>query len=82
MPSHTIDTTIILKVKDKKSKTTVGEYSINSKNSNYLFALPPGEYFVEVKHPGIKPFEKPLNIPDRHKDQNGLIKRNYYLLKE
>jgi len=82
LPIHTIDTVLNIKVLNKSSKSTFGEYSINKKNSEYVMAFPPGTYIIEVKKAGFKEYKETIYIDDKTEVENKIIKRNIYLKKE
>jgi tetratricopeptide (TPR) repeat protein len=82
IPFNKVDTTLVIKAINKSSKTIFGEYKINKKNSDYVIAMPPGSYLLEIKKEGYAEYKEIVVIKDKHKDQNKLIKKNIYLRKQ
>lgn len=82
IPISTIDTTLIFKVLNAQNNSTVGEYAVGKKNSDYVIALPPGKYTLKLNKEGFKAYEESFFIQDKHINQNKISTKNIYLRKE
>jgi len=66
-----------IKIFDKKTEMVFGEYQLN-KDSRYVFALPPGSYYLKIESDVMDTFKKNINIPDKQPD-NTVITSDIYI---
>ena len=65
--SNSINTTLSIEVFNKKTDELCGIYEVNPTNGNFIMALPPNSYEINIDIPGKGDFKQPLIIAGRNK---------------
>ncbi|MCK4662112.1 MAG: PD40 domain-containing protein [Bacteroidales bacterium] len=74
-----IDTNISITIIDKKTNNIFGRYNYNKTTGEYLFALPSGDYYINIEGENYEPYNKLIHIPNKHPAKNNAIVKNIYL---